>query len=121
MIQIGLGLLLAGVSAAYDYEKRFVNHKLRWGFRFVAATFLAFIGGFTIWQYFTNLFIIASVFYAIFDYMLNIFEGRYWGYIGDTAIWDKIRKKLYGRYLVEIDFVSKILLIVIALIIKYAQ
>lgn len=118
MIQIGLGLLLAGVSAAYDYEKRFINHKYRWSLRLGAAAFFAFIDGFTVWQYLTNLFIIATVFYMIFDYMLNIFESRYWGYIGDTAEWDKMRKKLYGKYIVEIDFVSKLTLIAAALTIK---
>lgn len=118
MIQIALGLILAGASAAYDYGKIFKNHKYRWSLRFGVSTLFALIGGYNINLYLANFFIITAIFYGIFDYMLNIFEGRFVGYIGDTAEWDKLRKKLYGKYIVEIDFVSKLTLIAAALTIK---
>ena len=118
MIPIALGLLLSFVSAAYDYDKTFKDHRLRWGFRCVATTLFAFIGGHTFILYMTNALVIATVFYATFDYLLNILAGRKWSYIGDTAKLDKLKKAKFSKNLVGLDLLTKLSFLLSAIMLK---
>ncbi len=107
-----LTLLFTLLSAYYDKGKRFVNHTPRFIFRslVVAAISLLQDGNF-----FTNMFLNTAIFYVIFDYVLNVFEGREWNYIGNTSVVDAIWRK-YGGETTQLIF--KITLIVLAIIIN---
>lgn len=118
MIPIILGLLLSFASAAYDYDKIFKNHRLRWGLRFVATTFLSFVGAYSFIEYIANALLIGAIFYATFDYVLNILAGRKWSYIGNTAKLDIKKKKAFGKYLVTLDLLTKISFLIVVHVIK---
>lgn len=94
-------LLFTVLSALYDKGKRFENHALRAIFRAVVIllisicempTILVGVYAHTIHRYFLN----AAIFYMVFDYLLNILEGRRWNYIGSTAVIDTFWNKLGG-------------------------
>lgn len=118
MIPIILGLLLSFASAAYDYDKTFKDHRLRWGIRLVATAFFSFVGAHSFIGYITNALLIGTVFYATFDYVLNILAGRKWSYIGNTAKLDIKKKKAFGKYLVTLDLLTKISFLIAAYVIK---
>jgi hypothetical protein len=44
-----------------------------------------------------------AIFYLLFDYTLNVLEGRKWNYIGQTAEIDKLWHK-YGGWLFQLIF-----------------
>lgn len=106
-----LTLLFTLASAYYDAGKRFVNHTPRFIFRalVVAAISLLQDGSF-----FANMFLNTAIFYAVFDYVLNIFEGREWNYIGGTSKIDLFFRK-YGA---DMQLIFKITLLVVAIIIN---
>ena len=66
----------------------------------------------TVLMFISNTFI----FYSLFDYILNILEGRKWNYIGTTAIIDQLTNK-YGNW--KMQFLFKILLIIITFVLKF--
>ena len=89
------------LSALYDNGKRFQDHTGRALFRFIILLLISIyempmiIVG--IWQptlikLLTNIFI----FYILFDYILNLLEGRKWNYVGNTAMIDKLWNTLGG-------------------------
>lgn len=94
-------LLFTILSAIYDSGKRFQDHSSRFIFRAVVILLISFfempviIIGFwkpTLIQLLLNI----SIFYIVFDYVLNILEGRKWNYIGTTAKIDILWNKLGG-------------------------
>ena len=81
------------LSALYDNGKRFINHTPRFILRAVVVAIISYFesGNFLI-NYIQN----AAVFYLLFDYTLNILEGRKWNYVGATSIIDQTWHKIGG-------------------------
>jgi hypothetical protein len=105
------------LSAIYDNGKRFEDHSGRFIFRSVAVALISFFEAPTIligiWEPTLLQFgINTAIFYLIFDYTLNIFEGRKWNYIGHTAKIDLLWHKL-GGWIAQIIF--KITLTIVTL------
>jgi len=75
------------LSAWYDNGKRFVDHTPRFIFRAIVVGLISYFTN-------TNIFFNAAIFYILFDYTLNILEGRDWNYLGKTAkidiLWNKV-------------------------------
>jgi hypothetical protein len=96
------------LSALYDNGKRFINHTPRFIFRAVVVVIISYFesGNFLI-NYIQN----AAVFYLLFDYTLNILEGRRWNYIGNTAKWDVARKQI-EVFIPHFDLITKILFLI---------
>ena len=103
-----LTTLFTLLSALYDNGKRFVNHTPRFFFRVVVVAIISYFesGNFLI-NYIQN----AAVFYLLFDYTLNILEGRKWNYIGNTAKWDVARKQI-EVFIPHFDLITKILFLI---------
>jgi len=86
-------LIFTILSALYDNGKRFTDHTSRWILR---AIVVAVISYFSNGNFILNFALNTAIFYLIFDYALNILEGRNWNYIGATAKTDKLWKKSGG-------------------------
>ena len=84
------------LSALYDKGKRFEDHKLRFIFRAVIVALISLIGADSMYEYIINFAQNTAIFYLLFDYTLNILEGRKWNYIGSTSEIDKLWHKLGG-------------------------
>ena len=69
------------LSALYDKGKRFEDHKLRFIFRAVIVALISLIGADSMYEYIINFAQNTAIFYLLFDYTLNILEGRKWNYI----------------------------------------
>lgn len=108
-----LTILFAILSALYDKGKRFTDHKPRFIFRAIVVGLISLIGG---GNFFINLLENTFIFYIIFDYLLNILEGRKWDYLGTTAQWDKIRVEIQET-IPYFDVGTKIILLIITLLI----
>lgn len=93
------------LSALYDNGKRFVDHTHRFIFR---AIVLGLISYFSAGNFLINFIQSVAIFYLLFDYVLNVIEGRKWNYIGDTAIHDIVWGKYLGGWIPQLIF--KILL-----------
>jgi hypothetical protein len=100
-----LTLLFTILSAIYDNGKRFVDHKPRFIFR---AIVVALISYFEQGSFIFNFLLNTAIFYAAFDYALNMLEGRKWNYIGSTSTIDKLWLK-YGGTTTQLIF--KIILV----------
>ena len=102
-------ILFTLLSALYDNCKRFINHTPRFIFRAVVVAIISYFesGNFLI-NYIQN----AAVFYLLFDYTLNILEGRKWNYTGNTAKWDIVKGKI-ERVIPYFDIISKIIFLTI--------
>jgi hypothetical protein len=96
-------LLFTVLSALYDKGKRFQDHAGRFVFRGIVIGLISFfempviiIGMYkpTLLQFLLNI----SIFYLVFDYLINILEGRKWNYIGTTSEIDKLWHKLGGWF-----------------------
>ncbi|HMT68800.1 MAG TPA: hypothetical protein PKD16_01490 [Saprospiraceae bacterium] len=109
-------LVFTLLSAIYDKGKRFEDHKLRFIFRAVIVALISLIGADSMYEYIVNFAFNTAIFYALFDYILNILECRDWNYIGSTATIDKITNK-YGDWKIQLLF--KILLITVTFILKF--
>ena len=105
-------LLFTLLSALYDNGKRFTNHIPRFILRAIVVTIVSYLeqGNFI-----TNFLLNTAIFYAAFDYTLNLLEGRKWNYIGSTSIIDKLWLK-YGGASTQLIF--KILLLTITIYIQ---
>jgi len=108
------------LSALYDNGKRFEDHSSRFVFRAVIIGLISFfevptlmIGIWqpTVLQFFLN----TAIFYLIFDYTLNILEGRKWNYIGSTAKTDLLWGQL-GGWMPQLIF--KIIFLTITILLK---
>ena len=104
-------LLFTILFALYDNGKRFINHTPRFIFRAIVVAIISYFesGNFLI-NYIQN----AAVFYLLFDYTLNILEGRKWNYIGNTAKWDVARKQI-EVFIPHFDLITKILFLTITI------
>ena len=81
------------LSAWYDNGKRFVDHTPRFIFRAIVVGLISyFSAGNSLINFAQN----TAIFYLLFDYALNIFEGRNWNYVGSTALIDQTWHKLGG-------------------------
>ena len=89
------------LSALYDNGKRFQDHSDRFIMRGIFILFISIVevpnilvGDMlpTACNYLLNL----SLFYAIFDYLLNILEKRKWNYIGQTSKIDQFWNNVGG-------------------------
>ena len=102
-------ILFTLLSALYDNCKRFINHTPRFIFRAVVVAIISYFeGGNFLINYIQN----AAVFYLLFDYTLNILEGRKWNYTGNTAKWDIVKGKI-ERVIPYFDIISKIIFLTI--------
>ena len=103
-----LTIIFTLLSALYDNGKRFINHTPRFIFRAVVVAIISYLesGNFLI-NYIQN----AAVFYLLFDYTLNILEGRKWNYIGNTAKCDVARKQI-EVFIPHFDLITKILFLI---------
>lgn len=88
------------LSALYDNGKRFIDHKPRFIFRAIVVGLISY---FSEGNLFVNFAQNVAIFYLLFDYTLNIFEGRKWNYIGKTAEIDKLWQK-YGGWVSQLIF-----------------
>lgn len=113
-------LIFTILSALYDNGKRFVDHNPRWVFRafviflisvYEMPTILVAVWKPTLLQFALN----TSIFYLVFDYLLNILEKREWNYIGSTSVIDQFTNK-YGNW--KIQFIIKILLVAVTFTLK---
>ncbi len=93
------------LSALYDNGKRFTNHIPRFIFRLAVVFILSYFSTGNLYITFAQN---TAIFYLLFDYTLNIIEGRKWNYIGDTAIHDIVWGKYLGGWIPQLIF--KILL-----------
>jgi hypothetical protein len=110
------------LSAIYDNGKRFEDHSGRFIFRSVAVALISFFEAPTIligiWEPTLLQFALnTAIFYLIFDYTLNILEGRKWNYLGNTAWWD-IQRNSIQNIIPYFDLTSKTLLLIVIIIIK---
>ena len=81
------------LSALYDNGKRFINHTPRFIFRAIVVAIISYFGcGNFIFNFAVN----TAIFYLLFDYTLNILEGRKWNYVGGTAPVDLFWRKIGG-------------------------
>lgn len=92
-----LTIIFTILSAAYDTKKRFTNHIPRFVFRAITVFGISY---FTCTSFWLN----TAIFYLIFDYLLNILEGREWNYIGDTAIHDVMWLIYLGGWVPQLLF-----------------
>lgn len=105
-------VLFTILSAIYDNSKRFTNHIPRFIFRAIVVGIISYLsaGNFLI-DFAQN----TAIFYLLFDYTLNILEGRKWNYIGETAKIDKLWKKS-GGWIPQLIF--KIVLVITTIYIQ---
>ena len=83
-------LIFSILCALYDKDKVIYNHNSRFIFRFIIVALISIyevpfilVGIIkpTIFQFLFN----TAIFYLSFDYMLNVFKGLKWNYIGETS------------------------------------
>lgn len=108
-------VLFTILSALYDKGKRFTNHIPRFIFRLIIVAIISYIenGNFII-----NLLTNATIFYLIFDYLLNILENRKWNYIGNTSKIDLLWRNIKGGWKTQLIFKVTITLIMLYIQVK---
>lgn len=105
--------LFAILSAIYDKGKRFTNHLPRFIFRAIVVLVISY---FSEGNFFINFAQNTAIFYLLFDYTLNMLEGRKWNYIGNTAIHDIVWGKYLGGWIPQLIF--KILFLILTIYLK---
>lgn len=95
-----LTILFTLLSAWYDNGKRFVDHRSRFIFRVIVVGLISY---FSEGNFIINFAQNTAIFYLLFDYTLNVLEGRKWNYIGVTSEIDKLWHKL-GGWLFQLIF-----------------
>ena len=68
-----LTIIFTLLSALYDNGKRFVNHRPRFIFRAITVCLISY---FSKGNFLINFAQNTAIFYLLFDYALNMFEGR---------------------------------------------
>jgi hypothetical protein len=104
------------LSAIYDNGKRFEDHSGRFIFRAIVVALISLYERSELLLdlvYIQTFAINTAIFYLIFDYTLNILEGREWNYIGQTAKIDMLWRKL-GGWIPQLIF--KIIFLIITLL-----
>ena len=81
------------LSALYDNGKRFVDHTPRFIFRAIVVGLISY---FSAGNFLINFAQNTAIFYLIFDYALNILEGRKWNYVGGTSKIDVFWRRVGG-------------------------
>ena len=92
------------LSALYDNGKRFTTHIHRFIFRAIVVGLISY---FSVGNFLINFAQNTAIFYLLFDYSLNILEGRKWNYVGGTSKWDIFFRRLGGwipQYIFKILF-----------------
>lgn len=84
-------VLFTILAALYDKNKRFTNHVPRFIFRAIVVGLISY---FSAGEFLINFAQNTAIFYLLFDYVLNILEGRKWDYIGSTSTIDKLFLKV---------------------------
>jgi hypothetical protein len=89
-----LTILFTIMSAYFDADQFkkgnfFVDHTPRFLFRGVIVLLISYYTN-------TSFLLNSSLFYLFFDYTLNIFWGKPWNYIGNTAKIDKMWRSIGG-------------------------
>ena len=107
-----LAIIFTLLSALYDKGKRFTDHTSRWIFRAIVVVMISY---FSSGSFIPNLALNTAIFYLLFDYSLNILEGRKWNYIGETAEIDKLWRKC-GGWIPQLIF--KLILLTITIYIQ---
>jgi hypothetical protein len=97
------------LSALYDNGKRFINHTPRFIFRAIVVAIISYFGSD---KFIFNFVVNTAIFYLLFDYTLNILEGRKWNYTGNTAKWDIVKGKI-EKVIPYFDIISKIIFLII--------
>ena len=105
---IALVILVTIIFAYIDYEYfaagyRFKDHTLRFILRAIVVLSMA--------SSITEALLFACLFYAVFDYSLNLFRGLPFLYVGSTAFSDKL---FSGKY---IQLGLKISLLILSIVI----
>ena len=88
------------LSAVFDSGKRFYDHSTRFVVRALVICIISYLMG---GNFLINLVQNTSVFYLIFDYALNIFEGRAWNYVGETSVMDRVWH-MFGGWTFQLAF-----------------
>lgn len=101
------------LSAMYDKGRRFTDHSIRFIFRFIVILLISYL---EIGNILINFAVNTSLFYLMFDYILNILEGRKWNYVGVTSEIDKFWNK-NGGWISQLIF--KIFLVIIIIYLKW--
>jgi len=106
-----LTILFTLLSAYYDAQelkagRYFKDHTPRALFRVLV---LFIISVFTS----THILILLSVFYLLFDTLLNLIRGLKWNFIGDTAIHDIIWSRYLGGWIPQ--YITKITLVILTI------
>lgn len=107
--QVVLMICFALVSAYKDAQVNFVDHGPRFLLRCAVGLLLTFF-------YWQSAFLLAAVFYALFDYSYNFFRGNGMFYIGATAEWDKFRRKYWKDKIVRNDIILKLVLLIVGIV-----
>lgn len=107
-------------SAYYDAQEfkagRYIkDHTPRAAFRLLVLMIISFLTN-------THILISLSVFYLLFDLLLNLFWGKPWNYIGSTSVLDRLTNKI-GGWIPQYIFKITILIITINLqwILKFLE
>jgi hypothetical protein len=115
-------VIFALLSALYDNGKRFEDHTSRFVFRAIVVALISLydspqllVGGYI--PYLKTFALNTAIFYAAFDYTLNILEGRKWNYIGQTAKTDVLKGKIQNK-IPHFDLISKTILLTITIFIQ---
>jgi len=110
------------LSAIYDNGKRFQDHTSRFVFRVIVVFLISLyecsqllVGEYI--PYLKTFVLNTTIFYVLFDYMLNYLEGRKWNYIGGTAKTDVLKGKIQN-VIPHFDLISKIILLTITIYIQ---
>jgi hypothetical protein len=96
-----LVIIFTILSALHDTGKRFVDHRPRFILRAIIVMLISFLDAPEVLQgdyisYISTFGFNTAIFYMLFDYLLNIFEGRKWNYVGGTSGFDLFFRWLGG-------------------------
>jgi hypothetical protein len=108
-------LIFTILSALYDNGKRFSNHITRFVFRAIVVLIISY---FSEGNFIINFAQNTAIFYLLFDYTLNILEGRKWNYIGNTSLWDVFKGKI-EKEIPYFDIISKTIFFIVMFLLEY--
>jgi hypothetical protein len=114
ILTIVFTLLSAYIDKLYLKKQFIFNHTIRFVLRGLIITIIAYLTQ-------TNIFLLAGIFYLLFDYSLNIMRGIKWNYVGNTAKIDITKHKIFGRYINILDPLHKIVLTIITIYYEYSN
>ena len=103
-LPIGLGILNAIVN-----KKMIDKFKVGKVYHYVQLAILIAIMGILIWTKlieWNQVLLMTGFYWFSFEYFLNIFRGRDWDYIGNTAYSDKLIRRVFKRYSLARTFLT---------------